>query len=187
MSDYQVLFSGQLVDGFDRERVQASLADALGVPENKARYLFSGKTVVLQSKLSEAEANRLQERLHDLGALARVKNLAPKAAQPADFESDRADKTLRDLTAAHVECPRCSHVQLEAVYCARCGVEIEVYMRQQRKARLLAEKRERDAAQKEQLSPHGAIVAETADALAGDPRRKPAKKQGMLKRLFSRS
>ena len=146
MSDCQVLFSGEIVKGCEAEQVQSNLAAELGVSPAKAKQLFSGRTVVLRSQLNETQAHDLQQRLADLGAVVRVKNLAPVDANPARYKLDQqgADRTLRDLTAAHRECPRCGHMQLDATHCARCGVDIEAALKQQRKEDAIIEKKLRE-------------------------------------------
>ena len=128
MGNYQVLFSGEVTRGVREEAVQANLARELGIDDRKARALFSGRTVVIRSQLSQEDALRLQTRFADFGAICRIKDLTPKTEPKLDFRIDRQDRgndqSLRDITAAHVECPRCSHLQLEASHCARCGIDI---------------------------------------------------------------
>lgn len=144
MSGYQVLFSGEVIEGALPAAVQDNLARELGIDARKAKALFSGRTVVLKSQLSEAAAEQLRQRLHDLGAIARTKSLAPptathSAAAPRREKSN--DYTLRDITAAHIECPRCGHLQLESSHCARCGVDLQLALKQKRKEDLIIEKR----------------------------------------------
>ena len=93
MGDYQVLFSGEVSRGADAESVRVRLARELGIDERKSRQLFSGRTVVVRSQLSQQEAMRLQERLAALGALCRVKNLtAPGASGPTiDKDASRLE------------------------------------------------------------------------------------------------
>ncbi len=148
MSTYQVLFSGDVVQGANPDQVRSNLARELGISEQKVRQLFSGRTVVIGSALSEREAESLVSRLGDLGAICRSKNNAPKAdsPNPARYKLDEKgiDKTLRDLTAAHVECPRCSNLQLIADHCTRCGIDIEAALKQKRKEDLIIEKKLRE-------------------------------------------
>ncbi len=145
MASYQVLFSGELVEGAVQEAVQANLARELGVDARKSQALFSGRTVVLKSQLSEADAMAMQARMGDLGALCRIKNLEAKTADKAlaTYKKDlgATDHTLRDITAAHLECPRCSHLQLDSSHCARCGVDMAAAFKQKRKEDLIIEKK----------------------------------------------
>jgi ribosomal protein L32 len=141
MGQFQVLFSGQVVEGASEALVRANVARKLGLDERKVAQLFSGRTVVIRSELSRNEAEQLQSELNGLGALARIKDLTPD--ERAKFKIDRkvSDTTLKDITAAHVECPRCGHMQLESEFCARCGIDMATALKQKRKEDLLIEKK----------------------------------------------
>jgi len=118
MANYQVLFSGELSKGASTDAVQANLGRELGIDDRKARQLFSGRTVVLRSQLEQREALALQKKLEDLGAVCRIKDFSPKSAEYKP-DANQSDYTLRDITAAHLECPRCGHLQLDSSHCAR--------------------------------------------------------------------
>jgi ribosomal protein L37E len=143
-----VLFSGELVSGAQEDRVRENLARELGIDQRKAGQLFSGRTVVIRSQMLEGDAMVLQARLQKLGALARIKNLAPSTELKLDYRIDRqervADQTLRDITAAHLECPRCGHLQLDASHCTRCGVDIAASIKAKRKEDRLIQKKIRE-------------------------------------------
>ena len=144
MSSYQVLFSGEVIEGALPAAVQENLARELGIDARKAAALFSGRTVVLKSQLGEADATTFQKRLANLGAVARIKSLAPPPSPVGERSARREqanDYTLRDITAAHVECPRCGHLQLESSHCARCGVDLQLALKQKRKEDLIIEKK----------------------------------------------
>jgi len=140
---FQVLFSGEVAEGASEATVRQNLMRRLGLDERKVAQLFSGRTVVVRSDLSRDAADALQAELAGLGAIARIKNATPD--EKAKFKIDRhADQTLKDITAAHIECPRCGHLQLESEFCARCGVDIANAAKQKRKEDILIEKRIRD-------------------------------------------
>ncbi|MEM7098111.1 MAG: hypothetical protein AAF541_07615 [Pseudomonadota bacterium] len=145
MANFQVLFNGEVSDTTDVDRVRENLARELGLNDQKAKQLFSGRTVIIRSQLDAGEAKAWQAKLAELGAVCRIKDLTPKESA-ADYKIDNAatDRTLRDLTAAHIECPRCSHMQLDSSHCARCGVDLEQAFKQKRKEDLLIEKKIRD-------------------------------------------
>jgi hypothetical protein len=149
MGNYQVLFSGEVSQEANENAVRDNLARELGIDERKARQLFSGRTVVVRSQLKHEEALDLQQRLGEFGAICRVKDLTPKNGNVADFRVDNKaaqppDETLRDITAAHSECPRCGHMQLEASHCGRCGVDIGAANRQKHKEDFIIEKKIRE-------------------------------------------
>jgi hypothetical protein len=161
MGNYQVLFSGDVSPNLNEDTVRGNLARELGIDERKARQLFSGRTVVIKSQLSQEDALAVQARFAQFGAICRVKDFSPKVEQVQYRDRvDRAernnDRTLKDITAAHVECPRCGHLQLEASHCVRCGVDIAAAIKQQQKEDLIIEKKIRELRHK--------------DALAGEPR-----------------
>lgn len=188
MANFQVLFSGVIIEGFEPDAVRAAVAAELGIDERKSVHLFSGKTVVLRSQLAQDAAIKLCNRLETIGIIARVKDLTPKSRQPVDYEHDRNDKTMRDLTAAHTECPRCSHMQLESSHCARCGVDMEAVFKQLRKEDLLIEKKLRDLRAKRDATPATAAAIDAEIALSAEvDDTKDVPKTGKLRRWFSRS
>jgi ribosomal protein L32 len=145
MGNYQVLFSGEVSPNLNEDSVRANLARELGIDERKARQLFSGRTVVIKSQLSQADALVVQAHFAEFGAICRVKDFTPKV-ETVQYRVDRADRdksdrTLKDITAAHVECPRCGHLQLEASHCARCGIDIGQAIKAQRKEDLIIQKK----------------------------------------------
>lgn len=199
MSDYQVLFSGETAKGSDVEAVRGLIARELGIDDRKARALFSGRTVVIRSQLMEGEARQLQQRLADLGAICRIKSLAAPKSPTIDKHALRMegqnDQTLKDITAAHVECPRCGHLQLEASHCNQCGVDIAAATTQKRKEDLLIEKKIRALRDGQRDGQKGGAAAPPSSAPA-DPR--PAvraaeaapterKRGGFVRDLFRRS
>lgn len=143
MTNFHVLFSGEIAPGSKPESVMLGLQRTLGIDARKAKQLFSGRTVVLKSQLSAAEAQSLVAILTALGAVCRVKDYSVRPAPSGVFKFDDMgrDRTVRDLTAAHVECPRCSHMQLLADFCAKCGLDIEQAQKKQRKEDVLIGKK----------------------------------------------
>ena len=196
---YQVLFSGELADGAQEAAVRVNLARKLGLDDRKVDALFTGRTVVLKSQLKRDAALDLQAELSAMGALVRVKDLSPDDNR-AKFKIDNKapDQTLKDITAAHVECPRCGHLQLEAAHCARCGVDMRAATQQKNKEDLLIEKKIRALRGESVATPTPAqrkkrvLISEDrrpkAPAAAA-PERKPrpyGKKKGWLSKLTGR-
>ncbi len=198
MGEYQVLFSGEIARGSDMDEVRAKLARELGIDDRKARALFSGRTVVIRSQIDEAEARELQGRLADLGAVCRIKSLAAPKSLDTQIDKDalrmegNPDHTLKDITAAHVECPRCGHLQLEASHCTRCGIDIGAALVQKRKEDLLIEKKIRQLRASRTTAP-GTAASEASEEAAAHPApihsepREPRKRSGFVRELFRRS
>ena len=180
MANYQVLFNGEVLGSASVDSVRANLARELGLDERKAKQLFSGRTVVIRSQLEQTEAHAWQERFAELGAICRIKNLVPKD-EPMDLSkagrADQVERTLRDITAAHTECPRCGHMQLDDSHCARCGVDLEAAFRQKRKEDLMIEKKLKELKQKRETSAAPPVM--DATPLQTDSR-EPKSKKGVL-------
>lgn len=146
---FQVLFNGELADDVSDSVVRDNLARVLGIESHKVRALFSGRTVVLRSELSEEAANLLHKELADIGAIARIKDLSAAKAAAYKLDANNSEYTLRDITAAFIECPRCNHQQLDAPHCARCGVDMAKAARQKQKEDLIIERKIRELRSKQ--------------------------------------
>lgn len=196
---YQVLFSGELADGAQEAAVRLNLAQKLGLDERKVGALFTGRTVVLKSQLKREAAMAMQAELSDMGALVRIKDLSPDVRAKYRIDNKGPDQTLKDITAAHAECARCGHLQLEAQHCARCGVDMRAAVQQQRKEDLLIEKKIKDL-RDQRLDP--APAPSTKRVMVTENRRSPVveteaatddkpnpfgKKKGWLSKLTGRS
>jgi len=196
MNHYQVLFSGELANGADEQTVRENVSLALDIDSRKADQLFSGRTVVIRSQLSQDDALTLQARMAGLGALCRIKDLTPKIEEnKLDYRIDRqdraADHTLRDITAAHLECPRCGHMQLESSYCARCGIDIAAMIKAKHKEDLIIEKKIRELKlpqnkQPEKVSPFRMRSSRQQARVDNQPRQLE-KKPGKIKSWFRKS
>ena len=191
MGNYQVLFSGEVSQQANKDAVRENLARELGIDNRKAKQLFSGRTVVIKSQLKHDDALELQQLLGEFGAVCRVKDLTPKNNDIAIYGVDDSctrdpQATLRDITAAHSECPRCGHMQLEASHCARCGVDLGAAARQKHKEDFIIEKKIREL----RSNSDDSKVASSASIKAGrrghGTARKP-RKGGWLMSWFRKS
>lgn len=177
MGNYQVLFSGEVSPNLNEETVRGNLAKELGIDPRKAKQLFSGRTVVIKSQLSQEDALAVQAHFAEFGAICRVKDFAPRV-EKVQYRVDReergvADRTLKDITAAHVECPRCGHLQLEASHCAHCGIDIGQAIKQQRKEDFIIQKKIRELRDRGSTAGPGeedAVHFETAESETGKKR-----------------
>jgi|GEM_PF-1022724 ribosomal protein L37E len=168
MGRFQVLFSGEMADGASESIVRQNLMRRLGLDERKVPQLFSGRTVVIRSDLTREAAAELQADLAQLGAIARIKDASPD--EKAKFKIDvRVDQTLKDITAAHIECPRCGHLQLESEFCARCGVDIATVMKQKHKEDVLIEKKIRGLKGQKNAAAGATSAASPQPTLATEP------------------
>ena len=94
---YAIVFSGDIVDGFQVISVKAHLAKMLKASPEKMQVLFSGKPVVLKRTADKAEAAKYGGALKKVGADVKVKiiksdaNAANKA--PAASKAPAANNT----------------------------------------------------------------------------------------------
>ena len=100
MNHYQVLFSGEVAEGAQEEKVRTNLSRELGIDARKIGQLFSGRTVVIRSQLSQDDALAMQARFADLGALVRIKDLTPQQKQAIkDYQAQAAARSDIDRQA----------------------------------------------------------------------------------------
>lgn len=200
MGQFQVLFSGEVVEGAQEQQVRTNLSHKFGLDDRKVGQLFSGRTVVIESGMEMDQAYDLQKELIDLGAVVRVKDLTPESERQQkvdarDYKADapHADYTLNDITAAHIECPRCGHLQLDAPNCGRCGIDMASASSEKRKedrriarqirmlnsAPATADARSTGSVNPSKRSPDRREIRTEADR----SRRRQAPRKGLLSRL----
>jgi hypothetical protein len=92
----RIIFSGEVLDGFDRDAVKRSAAARLGVGPAMIEQIFSGRPVVLKKGLTLEAGRRYVILLERLGMRARLAPMrgsapveaAPPPAKPAEEEFD---------------------------------------------------------------------------------------------------
>lgn len=128
---YCVVLTGELVSGFSREAVIASLARLFETSAANLMHVFEGNEHKIDDLLGAHEASVLQRRLESAGARARVDSVAPDAP-----EVQRETSGLRlpvdddPADAGLMHCPACGHAQLVAKSCDECGVVFAEFNRQ---------------------------------------------------------
>jgi hypothetical protein len=77
---FQLVFSGECIDGFDPQAVRQAVVAALKFDEKRALRLFSGKPVVLRRQVDAATAQRYIARFATMGAVlhAELSKLPPR-------------------------------------------------------------------------------------------------------------
>lgn len=81
----ELVFSGEVLPGFEMAQVKTSLAGLLKLDNSKAEALFSGQRVVLKKDLPAAEADRYLQHLAKLGARVQAVPSAPALLSLDDF------------------------------------------------------------------------------------------------------
>ncbi len=85
-TQYNVVFNGAIREGFERKQVALTLAQKLHLDGDKVKRLFDGADHTLKRTNSEADAQKVVEKLAQMGAVARIDPPAapaPQAAPPA--------------------------------------------------------------------------------------------------------
>ena len=125
---YEVIFSGEIYAAVDPVKVRSDMARIFRQPAEKVHRLFDGRTWVLKDGLDRATAERYQVELAKIGVISEVRDRAPKyeAEKVVDQHAQSQNFTLEKVAIAKMKCPDCGYEQLEADYCARCGVSIAV-------------------------------------------------------------
>ena len=125
---YEVVFSGEIYAAVDPVRVRSDMARIFRQPAEKVHRLFDARTWVLKDGLDRATAERYQVELAKIGVISELRDKAPKyeAEKVVDQHAQSQNFTLEKVAIAKMKCPDCGYEQLEADYCARCGVSIAV-------------------------------------------------------------
>lgn len=77
---FDVVFYGNILDGFSVEHVKAGFAKLFKLSDQKIEQIFSSSRVVLKANVSEAVSEKFLQALKNVGAevLVEAKNIAPK-------------------------------------------------------------------------------------------------------------
>ncbi|WP_297838822.1 hypothetical protein [Pseudomonas sp.] len=104
MNLYEIVFSGQLVPGAQRERVEANLAQLFQADAQRIALLFSGRRLVLKNNLDQAAAEKYRSTLERAGALAEMVDmqvemeeveLAPPPDSPGFYPPPKTNRRLQ--------------------------------------------------------------------------------------------
>lgn len=125
---YEVIFSGEIYAAVDPVKVRSDMARMFRQPAEKVHQLFDGRTWTLKDGLDRATAERYQVELAKIGVISEIRDKQPKyeTAKATDPMSRSQNFTLEKVAITKMKCPECGYEQLEADYCARCGVSIAV-------------------------------------------------------------
>ncbi|MFT7245639.1 MAG: hypothetical protein ACI82A_003009 [Candidatus Azotimanducaceae bacterium] len=90
---YAIVFSGEIVEGFQIISVKAHLAKMLRATPDKMQVLFSGKPIVLKRTADKAEAAKYGSALKKVGADVRVKIIKTDPTAAAAAPAAKAPST----------------------------------------------------------------------------------------------
>lgn len=131
-NQYRIVFDGELMPGMSAETVKANLARLFKSDSGKIDQLFGRGSVNLKRELSETEADKYLSALQAAGAKARKER---EAHQPLSLALVDTDSTITPEVAPPMECPKCGHIQTQAIQCESCGIVIEKYLARQVQAK----------------------------------------------------
>lgn len=133
----QLVFHGQVLDGFDAATVKRCLGEHLRLDAARLNHLFSGQRVVIKRSIERDLGLRHVQQFAHLGARLLIEDVAvtnaPAAAPPppqtnaaAALLSQADGLSLVPLAGEtapaepSITCPTCGEVQPQAVFCRSC-------------------------------------------------------------------
>lgn len=125
---YDVVFRGEILKGRDPAEVKAELAALFKAKPESVEKLFSGKPVVIASRVDERQARKYKDAFEKAGAGCEVRSLE---------ENDSAGSERREYAGGHssgappankASCPKCGAPLAESPECSKCGVIVEKYL-----------------------------------------------------------
>lgn len=109
----QLVFFGEILQGFQRDEVQRRLGELLRLDETKHAHLFSGERRVLKRSVTRAEAERYVQHLAGLGAKLHVEPEAAPAPRQAPAPAEE-----------EIVCPNCGERQSKRIMCRACATNM---------------------------------------------------------------
>ncbi len=95
-SKYDVVFTGELFDGFDKADVKANLARVFRVSDEKTEKFFSSPRVVLKANVDRKTADKYKAILAKTGAVVSVEPRQPEGRPTTSAAKKAAPKTPPD-------------------------------------------------------------------------------------------
>ncbi len=188
----QLVFIGELLDGFERGEVARQLGQWLGLDDAKATRLFSGSRIVLKRSIEPEDAQRYVARFAKAGARLHIEPIADAGAAPsapsapgaasASASSAPSAPSVQSVPAApvfpsvaatsgtpvgdaEIVCPNCGERQPKAELCRSCATNMPMGIA----AKIEAEQAAREARQAERDARRGVRPAAAASlAVPGD-------------------
>ncbi len=87
---FDVIFTGDIADGFSRDVVRQKVADLFKIDTNKAQALLDNKNVSLKKNLDEKTAKKYQQILDSIGLIVVIRS--QKVQRPEPHSNNNAQK-----------------------------------------------------------------------------------------------
>lgn len=110
MQKYDVIFSGELLPGFDQADVERNVAALFNLDDARVARIFSGSTVTLKRDLDQAGAARFEAALAKAGARVELQP-NPPLPSAAEQDSDNAENDADQWLANQVQSPSADGVE----------------------------------------------------------------------------
>ncbi len=109
---YMLVFQGDLVDGFDLERVKRNLKELFKVSQEKVEQLFSLPAVVVKRDLTHELAQKFQRQLQQRGLITVIRPMAGSNVVPVANDMEEKPMTAEPIARAR-SAPTARHVSRE--------------------------------------------------------------------------
>lgn len=133
----QIISSGKIRDGYERDSVYAALRQRLRFNDATINKLLNGQEKVVKKELDDVTANKYKNNLLSIGVEVRIQrtpliakslvsNKLALVETPDEMQKkDSETPSSNTLPQGQMQCPKCNHIQLIASDCVSCGVIVE--------------------------------------------------------------
>lgn len=99
---YSVIFSGQIAEGQNLEKVQRNFIVGFKLDEARVKRLFSGKPIIVKSDLSYEDATIIKRNFAKAGAICYIKAVQTKANISEPKEKKKQTKVKDEMSASEL-------------------------------------------------------------------------------------
>lgn len=104
MEQFDLVFQGKILEGFDLQQVKRDLATALKASEDNIEKIFSGSLIRLKKNLHRDQAERFQQHLARIGARADL--IPSNGPTPAPSAPVKSTMTLEPQISRRPDYPK---------------------------------------------------------------------------------
>lgn len=98
--NYQVIFSGQIIDGADLDMVKRNVSRVFNLDADKVEKLFCGRRLILKKQIDQATAEKYQSTMQRAGALCEIANASQASAMVEKTTATAISQTPPDASLA---------------------------------------------------------------------------------------
>ncbi len=96
---FDIFFSGQILDGHDLAEVKTQVGKIFKVEGKKLERLFSGKATCIKAGVDAATASKYRKVFRDAGALVDIKSTADQGEQAAESAATDTEPKIQPVAA----------------------------------------------------------------------------------------